>query len=106
MSVKFLSKHVIHLYRPFLTPNIHALTHASHPSPPPLFSYRPLYGGPSRVHVMAVASSETPQLGNLRASATAAGLDLHVLGLGVVYSGHEVKLSLYLDFLESQVRTP
>jgi tetratricopeptide (TPR) repeat protein len=57
-----------------------------------------------RIRVMTVASRDTPELGNLVASADVAGVDITVLGDGVDYTGHEVKLGLYWRFLNEDVK--
>jgi len=56
---------------------------------------------PVSLVVITVASTHTPQLSNLMESADAAGVDLRVLGLGQEYTGHEVKLRLYWEFVNN-----
>lgn len=60
-------------------------------------------GGHARdsVNIITVASEETAELRNLLRSAELSGVQVHVLGLGVPYPGHEVKLRLYMEYLET-----
>ena len=57
--------------------------------------------GSARVLFATVASEERAELGHLRASASRAGVSLHVLGLGQKYEGHETKLRLYNEWLSN-----
>jgi len=61
------------------------------------------------IRVAAVASRETPALQNLRDSALAAGIDLHVLGVDdpstEPYTGHEIKLRLLENWLNEQAKS-
>lgn len=53
------------------------------------------------IRIITVASEKTPELRNLLKSADLSGVQVDVLGLGVPYPGHEVKLRLYLEYLEN-----